>query len=800
MLRGEQDYVVCMNIFKHFKRSLSLRLVNLVGLSMMLACLLLSAGYIQRELRYDRHHAQAERIVRLSLQFDNEPVDGRLFGNALDEILRQLPEVAQTVKMFQVKTAVLSCQGKQHVVKDSYLVSPEFLQTFDLTLLQGSKDEALQNPNQALISESLALQLFGAVHGDISQMSFQIQNETVMVSGIYKDLPETSHFQADMLSLLYEDFQGYIYTYLLLHSAQTDLPALEQKISEHIAQEELYGPVKAKALLMPLSDIHLYSHNLREMSVNGNIYYIYLVVGANLLLWVVVLFNLWLNASLIFSYRRRYYQILSMCGASSSKVLKDEGLLALLLGLLSLLVGGAAALYILASGALPGQLSLPMGLLLCLIFLVSVLAVSLLPVAKGLSQALFLNTHVDAKPLRFSYANVKYMLVGQYAVVMLVVVLALGMNKQMNLVKDTQTGGNAREVLVLNNQPTQIQANYATLRSELLKHPEIAAVTSAFQLPGDAIRDAVNVKKETDTEWQTLPIMVASEGFLPFFHIPLPAGRDFSQGKCSYADEIQMVMEWMEQQKYTEISDEYIVNRKALPILGFSSLEEAIGARLQIEHSVIDYIRQGVIVGVTDDFNYTGLYEETIPLLIMQRNVFQHCIMVQFFPERLAQGREAFAKVWQEVNPSYPADYMFMDQVFERIYRNEMNAQQLVLIFSLLCFIIADLGLIIFMAFILRRRTREVGIRRVHGAGIRQIVGMLNLSFIRYIALAFVLACPIAWYVMQRWLERFAYKTSLDAWVFALAGLGVLLISVISVSLQSWRAASVNPVEAIRIE
>jgi putative ABC transport system permease protein len=141
-----------------------------------------------------------------------------------------------------------------------------------------------------------------------------------------------------------------------------------------------------------------------------------------------------------------------------------------------------------------------------------------------------------------------------------------------------------------------------------------------------------------------------------------------------------------------------------------------------------------------------------------------------------------------------------MNDVFGRMYRNEMNAQRLVYLFSMLCFLVADLGLIIFMAFIIRRRTKEIGIRKVHGASVTEIIRMLNMDFIRYIALAFVIAAPVAYYVMHRWLERFAYRTSLDWWIFALAGFVVLLVSVVSVSLQSWCAANQNPVKAIKSE
>jgi len=470
--------------------------------------------------------------------------------------------------------------------------------------------------------------------------------------------------------------------------------------------------------------------------------------------------------------------------------------MALLWGFFSIVAGVAAAFYISSSGYLSGQISIFETVMLCLLFLLSVVTVSLLPALKNISYTRFLNTDNNLNPIRFSYSNVKWMLTIQYAVVMIVVILAIGINKQMNLVKNTQVGGNERSILVM-TQPEQVRANYDLLKTELLKHSEIKAVTTAFQLPGDAIRDAAQARKEGDVDWQHLPIMVVGEDFLPFFNIELIAGQGFAPAKYDYPTEETMLSDRLSHQKISEHIEEYVINRKALAILGFNTPDEAIGEMLQIAHSAIDYFQRGVIVGVTDDFNYTGLYEETIPLLIMQRRTFQHRIMVRLAPDHFLQARAVFEEVWNKVNPDYPDNYVFMNDVFGRIYRNEMNAKQLVYIFSLLCFLVADLGLIVFMAFIIRRRTREIGIRKVYGASVGNIIQMLNMDFIRYIALAFVIAVPVAWYVMYRWLERFAYRTSLDWWIFALAGMFVLLVSVVSVSLQSWRAARANPVEAI---
>jgi len=794
-----------MTIFKRFQKNLSLRMVNFVGLSVVFACLLLSAGYIKRELSFDRHHNNADRIVRLTLQFDNQPVDGRVLDDIVNDILPQIPEIERTVRMYQINTAVLTCGELQRVVNDFYQVTPDFLHVFDMLLLHGDKNEALQRKGQVLISESFARQLFGEIDNEkLIMQEIRIEGrkfaDTVFISGIFKDIPETSHFHTDIL-LHKEDSWGYNYFYLLLNE-QTDIDKLAQKITQLLEKQEWkQRHTTVRALLMPLTDIHLHSRNLREMSVNGNIHYIYLIIGANVLLLTVVLFNLWLNASLIFLRNRRYYQLLRLHGAPSSVAVKDEAWQALILGIISMAAGGLAVFYILSLWVMPVQISFFEGMVLCPVFMLLIIAVSLLPALKHISATLFLNTGKDLRPVRFSYANVRFMLTAQYAIVMIVVIIAFGINKQMNLVKNTQAGGNERNILVMAEQPEQVQERYALLKTELIKYSEIEEVTSSFQLPGDAIRDMIHARKEDDPEenglW--LPMMVAGEDFLPFFRIGLVAGRGFSPAKFDHKTEWSMIIDRFSQ-NFSEHVEEYILNRKALAMLGFQTPEEAIGEVLKIGHGTVDYFRSGVIVGVTDDFNYTGLYEETPPLFIMQRQVFQHCIMVRLDPDRLAQAREVFEKVWNEVNPDYPADYVFMNDVFGKMYRNEMNAQQLVYLFSLLCLVVADLGLIIFMAFIIRRRTREIGIRKVHGASVGEIIRMLNMDFIRYIALAFVIAVPVAWYVMHRWLERFAYRTSLDWWIFALAGLAVLLVSVISVSLQSWHAATENPAKAIKTE
>jgi putative ABC transport system permease protein len=791
-----------MNIFKRFKKGISLRVVNLLGLSIVVACLFLSYSYIKKELSYDRFNRYADRMVRMTVQFNDDPVDGRAYANeVIDDILNQMPEIEQVTKLDKIHTATLKYQGESRLVHDFYAVSPNFFGVFSIPLKYGDKTKVLQSYSQVVVSEDFARQLFGDPSQAVGKEFFiegRTINKPAFITGVFENFPETSHFHADLLFLRYEGTQYFSYLYLLLKE-NTNIHELEQKLTALVSEKEMFSS-KVRIILTPLTDIHLYSRNLVEMEPNGNINYIYLIIGANLLLLTVVLFNLWLNASLLFSYNRRYYQLLRLHGASSYTVAKDEALLALLLGCLSLAVGMCMAYYASAAGDFTLYLfSVETGML-CVVFLLLVLFVSLLPVLKNISSTLFLNSGNDLKPIRFSYTNVKYMLTVQYAIVMITVILAFGISKQMEMVKQTQVGGDDRSILVTKEAPFQAKERYLVLKSELLRHPGILGVTASFQIPGRAIRDMIIVKTENSDEGKPLPIFLAGDDFFPFFRIKPVAGKIFSPSTRDYHTEENMMFDFIDDGNATEITEEYLINRKTMSVLGFNSPEEAIGKTLQIEHQSLSYINNGVICGVTDDFNYTGLHEKAIPMLIMQRQMFLHHIIVRFDTLHFQQNLETFNKVWNEIIPDCPPDYTFMSDVFNEKYRNELNAGQLVYAFSLLCLIIADLGLIIFVAFLIKRRTKEIGIRKVNGATSGEIVRLLNMDFIRWIALAFVIAVPVAWYIMHRWLENFAYRTSLDWWIFVLAGFAVLLISVASVSLQSWRAARTNPVEALKVE
>ena len=249
-------------------------------------------------------------------------------------------------------------------------------------------------------------------------------------------------------------------------------------------------------------------------------------------------------------------------------------------------------------------------------------------------------------------------------------------------------------------------------------------------------------------------------------------------------------------------SEQYVVNRSAAEMLGLRTPDEAIGQQLRIRtgNGGLDYIDRGTIVGVTDDFNYTTTFEATQPLLVVHRAFFQHCLMVRLDPDRRDEALDSFRRVWAAVNPGYPAQHTYLSDVYDGVYASERYAERLTRIFAALCLAVATLGLIIVMAFVVRRRTKEIGIRKVFGSSTRQILLMFNRTYLRIVAICFVIAAPVAYYGVTRWLENFAYRTPLRWWVFVLAFIAVAAVTLATVTFQNWRAANANPVKSIRNE
>ena len=242
------------------------------------------------------------------------------------------------------------------------------------------------------------------------------------------------------------------------------------------------------------------------------------------------------------------------------------------------------------------------------------------------------------------------------------------------------------------------------------------------------------------------------------------------------------------------------MNESALKLLGIRNPEDAIGKRFRLNFFLPDLFPEGEVVGVVSDFHYTNLYSEEKPLAIAPRKMFNYCFIIGIDPSQREKAITTINSTWQKINPDFPLQYEFLTDSYQKVYAGEFAQNKVLSLFALASIILSSLGIFALSAFNLQRRVKEIGIRKVNGARVSEVLVLLNKGLIRWVAFAFVISTPVAWFAMHKWLENFAYKTSLSWWIFVCAGILVLITSLLTVSFQSWRAATRNPVDALRYE
>lgn len=786
-------------IYRRILKNKGLRVVNLIGISLIFSCILLSYIYIKQETSFDRFNQYADRIARLSVQINDEAIDGRIIRNTYDDILNRTTEVEDIVRLVNVNAGVLKYNGKPHSISNFIIASPNFLKVFSYPLLEGNRNTVLSEPESVIISERLARQIGSPT--DIVGKNIEIESRRTntnkyTVKGIFKDFPFNSHLQTDII--IHNDEQVEIdwnYTYLLL-SKNTDINSLQNELNKALVAQNKDKKYQERLSLTPLTDIHLHSRVLRELSTNGNVYYLYIITGANLFLFIIVMFNLWLNSTLIISFNHRYYELLRLNGAPFSVIFKEEFFIAFILSIISIIIGGIGTFVIAPYfGFHLSTISISEFIIAILILIVFVTTISIIPLLSYRISVLTKNYKINK---RF-FPSIKYLFTIQFALVIFALIWGIGINRQMSVIRQQQVTKNVDRIITLKEQPELVQARYELLRSELLKHPEIQSVTASMQLPGSAVRDAVTVKGDSITDEINIPVLIVGEDFFPFFNIPLTAGTLYPPNKYNYNEQQKILFDMLDGKEYDKnISENYIINKEAMTALGYKSADEALGKNLTFQHSAINYIDHGTISGVVDHFNYTTSFETPSPLIIIQRAFFLNCIMIRLGQNDIEKGQQILQSVWKDLIPEYPLNYSFLDSIYKDVYKNELNGEVIIYTFTGLCLFIANLSLITFVSFIIKRRKKEISIRKINGATSLDIIKLINSNFIKYIIFAFILAIPISYYTLQMWLKNFAYQASINGWIFLLAGITVLLVAIFSITIQSLKAANSNPTKSLK--
>ena len=782
--------------------------INVLGLAVGMACCLLMGLYVQDELSYDRFHEKSDRLVAIG-------ADGFFWGRSLmtayplaPTLEAEVPEVAHAVRLaarneLPVVRLATQMQGKHHAL----LADPAFFEVFSFRFKQGNPPTALKTPNALVITETLARTYFGDEDpmGQTLQLTVSGETHVLTIQGVAEDPPEHSTIQFEMvapLSLLparqrnEESWGAFMYqTYALLthkEARKTLNEKMASVLSKHYEGRD--RPPTFFALPLPalyLSDLH------RTAGFKGQARYLYIFGSIALFVLLIAAIN-YINLVTAQATRRaREVGVRKTLGAGRRQLMRQFLSEAVLLSSVALLV--AALLTALALPAFntlfDKSLSLDVRQHGASLFALSAF-VLLVGMLAGTYPAIVLARFKPVAVLRGAGTTThrrggllrQGLVVAQFAISLGLIVGTGVIYQQLDYVQNKHLGFHGEQVVIVKLPNKQVWDLRQELKRNVMNHASIVAASVANGVPGRfGVRlghkpATLSSQAQTDRELITLAPAVVDVDFVETLGMALVAGRDFSADQPS--DETRA----------------YLLNKAAVKQLGWTP-EEAVGKPFK---PGTDTAAEGEVIGVVEDFHIASLHREIEPVLLQLREdpswSASGRLIAKLAPEGLREAMAHLERQLKHYAPDEPFEYEFLQDTFDAMYRTEHRLSQVFTSFAFLAIFIACLGLFGLTAYTAEARTKEIGIRKVFGATLFNIVTLLAKNFLKLIVIAFVMAAPLAYVAAHRWLEDFAYRIDPSARLFVLAGLAGLVIALLTMSYQALKAALANPVKSLRHE
>lgn len=778
--------------------------INSVGLSVGLTCSTLIALWVYDELSYDTFNQNYDRIFRVTTTKKTEnglstfARTGALVANTLND---NYPEVEQTVRLRRREEVVLR-GGKQTLESNIIFADPSFFNVFSYRLIRGNPATALVEPYSMILTESTARNYFGDKDPIGQTLTVFLYDSTgrganYKITGIIPDPPRNAHFTFSMLGsfrtlevfkptiLTTEGWneQGF-YTYLLLKKG-VDHQAFAAKIAHLYAQHTGDRQTDYISNLQPLADIHLRSDLKEEIADTGTIDQIYIFSTIGLFILLLAGINYANLATARSVGRAKEVGIKKVVGALKSQLILSYLVESTLIALLALSLSSLVSWLVLPFfNQFTGKdLALTDSPLL-LFFLIGITV--FLGLLSGLYPAFVLSAFKPVSVLKGPFKSStkgivlrQSLVVTQFVITMLLISGIVVIYIQMSYIRHKDLGYDKEALLFLNvNGNADVVQRYEAFRAELAFDPLIGGVTASTSsiLYGlDAVEARTIDRAGKPVRAMTSRFLVDAN-YLGVYGMKLLAGKNFKP------------------QAPGDTSQSVIVNERALKQFGWQHAADAIGKPFRV------YDQTGTIIGVVRNFHVNSLQHAIEPLAIFQRTAYFNRITVRIDQRQTSQTVALIERVWAKHFPNALFDYHFYDLALAERYRAEERFSTILSAFSALSLLIACLGLYGLISFATLQKTKEIGIRKIVGASVGEIVVLLLSDFLKPVVVAGLIAGPVAWYLMHGWLQNFAYRIDLSWWMFVGAGLLVLLIALLTVSFQSIKAALVNPVKSLRSE
>ncbi len=811
--------VAWRNLMKHKAFSF----INVFGLAAGLTCCILISLYLQRELHYDSYHKNSKTLYQVGSLFIHQGKESKMAATPAPlsgALVHEFPEIVQSARLmslvYEDKTLLSrkrpgTTQQTAFYETKGYLADSNFFNMFSYRFVEGDPATALNRPATVVLSEETAKKIFGnqpALNQVIHISSTTNGDRDFMVTGVFSPGNLPSHIDGKFFMSMNggeierfirrksDDFvsDNMFYTYVQLKPG-SDPRKLEAKFPafmDKYAAKDLKAAGFGKGhFLVPVKDIHLSADLPANVTPPGSRTSLYILFSIALFTLLIACINFMNLATARSSKRSAEVGVRKVLGAKRRILVMQFLGESVLISLIALFFAWMLSLMLLPAFSLltGSEFSLSLGTHLPLIAASVALAV-FTGLLAGSYPAFYLSSFKPVQVLKGRFKNSfaaaslrKGLVVFQFTISVVLIISTMVINKQMHYLHAADLGFTKAEQVVIPLRTTAAKQTCQVLKNELQRNPQVRAVGASYYYPGIYNLDDNLFFREGETthDGKRTRLNYVDEDFLPTLGIKAVAGRLFSKNFPS------------------DTSGSIILNENAIHTLGYRSAEEAIGKRIynSFENKAYDF----TIVGVVNDFHFESLQLPITPYgFILSKSTRYSYLVVHARPGETASLLKFMESSWRQLNPDEPFEYSFLDEDFQKNYRAEERLSAMIRYFTLMAILISCLGLFGLASFSAEQRIKEIGIRKVLGASAASIVLLLSRDFLRLVITAVVIASPLAWLVMHKWLQDFAYSTPIGWAVFLFSFAIALFIALFTISFQAFRSALANPVKSLKTE
>ena len=787
---------------RYLKRHKIYSFISISGLAVGMACCVIILLWINDEIQYDRFHEQTKNLYRVVNDLNYGPFSQITPGSAYPlgpAMKEEIPEIRETVRLLSTRKILVAHGEKRYYEENFYFADPSLFAIFTFPFIQGDPKTALSSPSAIVITKAMAAKYFGSQDPMGKTIRTQNQNDYI-VTGVTENIPRNSHLQFGFVASMERavamgartHWSGWLYRTYVLLQPNTSFQEVNAKLEEWIKTKD---SEQTRYYLQPLSDIHMYG-----LQGGGAIRPLSLFSTLALLILIIACINYMNLATARAGTRTKEIGLRKVVGAKKNNIvrqfLSESVLFAFFALLISILL---VALFLPVFNQLSGK-ELSMNLVQNIFLFLGILGITLLTgVLAGSYPALFLSSfepdrilkgNLSAKKIGTSTAFIrKGLVIFQFVLTIMLIISTTTVYRQMSFIKNRNLGFD-KEYLIYTqlrsegNLWEQYDAqktwlNYQTLKNELSQNPNILDVSSATCLPFGSMGSEFGFLdwEGKDPEYQVeMNHMAVDPSFLKTFQLDMMEGRFLSD-------------------EFPSDSLNFVLNEAAVKATG---LESPVGKRFRL----LD--KTGIIIGVIKDFHFAPLHKEIEPLVVhlmpYQYWMYRNYVFARIKSDNISRTIASIEAVWDKVIPEYPFEFHFLDDTIDARYRSEQRLEMILRVFTILAISISCFGLFGLISFTAEQRTKEIGIRKVLGASVGSVVRLLSKEFVVLVVLANIIAWPVAYFVMTRWLKNFAYRTEIGLVTFLFSGFLALVIAILTVCFQSMKAALANPVDSLRYE